>query len=133
MKICDFLTLNSREQWPLIQQIGVTNAVAKLAPEITRTLPPWDRDAFAAHQQTYRDHGFEIVALEGDQFDMTRIKEGLPGRDEDLERYRQMLTHMGELGIPLLCYNFMVRTGWYRNSHNLTERGGALVGKKTDL
>lgn len=38
---------------------------------------------------------------------MSRIKLGLPGRDEDLDRYGRMLENMGQLGIRLLCYNFM--------------------------
>jgi mannonate dehydratase len=127
MQICDFITLDSIENWPLLRQIGITKAVAKLAPDLTGTKPPWDLDAFARHQKTYRKNGFELIALEGDQFDMSRIKEGLPGRDEDIEKYCRMLHNMGELGIPLLCYNFMVRTGWYRNRHDIEERGGALV------
>jgi mannonate dehydratase len=127
MQICDFLTVREISRWPLIRQIGVTHAVAKLAPELTGRGRIDHLDTFAALQEIYRENGFEIVALEGDQFDMSRIKEGLPGRDEDLESYARMVSHMGELGIPLLCYNFMVRTGWYRNRHDLHERGGALV------
>jgi mannonate dehydratase len=67
-----------------------------------------------------------LIGLEGDQMDMMRIKLGLPGRDDDIEKYKQMLVNMGKLGINLLCYNFMA-TGWFRTSKSVMERGGALV------
>ncbi len=41
---------------------------------------------------------------------MNRIKLGLNGRDEDIGHFCQMLRNMGELGITLLCYNFMPKS-----------------------
>ena len=57
---------------------------------------------------------------------MTRIKLGLPGREEDIEHYCLMLENMGRLSIGTLCYNFM-QTGWFRTTSSVRERGGALV------
>src|SRR5680860_1445728 len=57
---------------------------------------------------------------------MRRIKLGLDGRDNDIEKYCQMLENMGKFNINLLCYNFMV-TGWYRTHTDQQERGDALV------
>ena len=34
---------------------------------------------------------------------------------------------MGELEIPILCYNFMAGTDWVRTQLDVTERGGAKV------
>jgi mannonate dehydratase len=59
---------------------------------------------------------------------MNRIKYGKPGRDEDLEKYGQMIRNCGELGIPMICYNFMP-TGWYRTSVTVQERGCALTSE----
>jgi len=58
---------------------------------------------------------------------MTRIKLGLPGRDEDIVLYARMLRNMGAQGIGLLCLNFMVGIGWYRTATALPARGGATV------
>lgn len=69
------------------------------------------------------------MGLEGDEFDMQRIKLGLPGRDDDLANYCRMLGHMGELGIPLLCYNFMVSIGWCRTNVAVPARGGAVTNR----
>jgi mannonate dehydratase len=113
-------------KWDLCRQMGVKYAIAKLAPELTGKLPPWDFDTLKASKQIFADNGFDLIGLEGDQMDMMRIKLGLPGRDEDVALYKKMLENMGKLGINLLCYNFMA-TGWFRTSKDIQERGGALV------
>ncbi len=45
-------------------------------------------------------------------------------REEALAHYRELLESMGRLGIHLLCYNFMVGTGWARTGVR-EGRGGA--------
>lgn len=109
----------------LAAQAGVRFAVTKLAPELSGR-KAWERDDMAAIIAEFAGEGFTVAAFEGDPFDMSRIKLGLPGRDEDLARYCRMLANMGELGIPLLCYNFMAGVGWYRSRTEVVERGGAL-------
>lgn len=127
MRLSLFLPPKPSTKWQLAQQIGVKRAVVKLAPELTGQLPPWDIDSLAASVKQLQEAGFQVAALEGDQFDMSRIKRGLPGRDQDLEKYQAMLRNMGELGIPLLCYNFMAHVGWFRTEPALSDRGGATV------
>jgi len=112
--------------WVSIQQIGIKYAIAKLAPEFTGKNPPWDFDSLKFSKDQFKAYGFDLIGLEGDQMDMTKIKLGLPGRDKDIEKYKQMLSNMGKLNISLLCYNFMA-TGWVRTNKMISERGGALV------
>jgi mannonate dehydratase len=114
------------EKWVLARQMGIENAIAKLAPDLTGKPPIWDINSLSYSKEVFTNNGLELIGLEGDQFDMTRIKLGLPGRDEDIQHYCQMLTNMGKLGVKLLCYNFMA-TGWYRTRKDLPERAGALV------
>jgi mannonate dehydratase len=114
-------------RWTVARQLGVRHAIAKLAPELTGGPPPCDEATLRGHMARYAEGGFRIVGLEGDQFDMSRIKQGLPGREEDLDRYRAMLRAMGAAGIPLLCLNFMVGIGWYRTQPRIADRGGAFV------
>ena len=114
------------EKWILAKQMGIGFAIAKLAPELTGELPPWDLATLQQTKETFQNNGFELIGFEGDQFDMTRIKLGLDGRDEDIEKYILMLENMGQLGINLLCYNFMA-TGWFRTNNSIPERAGALV------
>jgi mannonate dehydratase len=56
-----------------------------------------------------------------------RIKLGLPGRDEDLDKFCQSIRNMGAAGIPILCYNFMAVFNWLRTSTTTRSRGGARV------
>jgi mannonate dehydratase len=123
--LAEFLPTKPHRLWALSRQIGVTHAIVKCAPDLTGKPPPYDRDALASIVREFSDAGLTVTGLEGDQFDMSRIKLGLPERDEDIERYQQMLRNMAELGIGLLCYNFMVGVGWFRSGATPV-RGGAL-------
>ena len=123
-----FLFFGNRpdEKWALVRQMGITDVIVKLAPDLTN-LPAIDNlDSFRQSQEIYAEQGFRVIGLEGDPFDMLPIKLGLADREETLDRYCRMLENMGTLGVKLLCYNFMA-TGWYRTHKVLTERGGALV------
>ena len=77
--------------------------------------------------------GLTVVGLEGDPFDMTPIKnfgengggvDEIAARDVALDHYRELLASLSRLGIHLLCYNFMVGTGWARTGVR-EGRGGA--------
>jgi len=114
-------------KWSLAKQIGVDYAITKAAPELTGKLPPYDFQTLKSISDNFRGKGFKLYGLEGDQFDMSPIKLGLPNRDELIEKYIQMLHNMGRLEIPLLCYNFMASIGWFRTRVDIAERGGAQV------
>jgi mannonate dehydratase len=116
-------------KWTLARQIGVNYAITKAMPELSGRPAPYDFDSLKAIKTDFKNAGFELYGLEGDQFDMSPIKMGLPGRDELIEKYCQMIRNMGKLGIPLLCYNFMAVTGWYRTQTDVQERGGALTSE----
>src|SRR5678815_960223 len=44
------------------------------------------------------------------------IKLGRPTRDRLIDQYAESIRHMGELGIPVLCYNFMPIFDWTRTN-----------------
>jgi len=129
MIVAEYLPPRSHVLWELARQMGVRCAIVNAKPERTGLNPPWDIDALRRVQREFGRAGLKIHGLEGDQFDMGRIKLGLDGRDEDIERCCRMLRNMGELGIPLLCYNFMAQIGWFRSSVGVAGRGGALVSQ----
>ncbi len=127
MKLGLMLPVKPNLQWTLASQLGVEYAITKAAPELSGLADPSDYQALKTVRDRFQDAGFKLYALEGDEFDMSRIKLGLPGRDEDIEKYQRMLTNMGRLGLKLLCYNFMAGVGWFRSKNDLLERGGALT------
>jgi len=114
------------EKWQLCKQMGIDDAIAKLAPELTGMPSIDDYESLATSKKVYEANGFNLIGLEGDQIDMTRIKLNLEGKEADIEKYCSMLENMGRLGVKLLCYNFMY-PGWYRTHKLLPERGGATV------
>ncbi|WFB37929.1 mannonate dehydratase [Kiritimatiellota bacterium B12222] len=127
MKLSEFLPSTPDLLWDLSLQLGVRHAICKCAPELTGLPAPWEKSTLRTIRDRFHAAGFKLYGLEGDQFDMTRIKLGLEGRDEDIEKYQQMLRNMGEMEIPLICYNFMAGIGWHRNQTDAPGRGGAKV------
>ena len=127
MILADFLPAIPDRSWQLARQIGITHAICKCAPELTGLPAPDNLEALRTIRDRFVSAGFKLIGLEGDEFDMQRIKLGLPGRDEDIARYQQMLRNMGELGIGLLCYNFMATLGWCRTDAAVPARGGAIT------
>ncbi len=126
MKLSLMLPAKPDIKWQLAKQIGVKYAMTKLHPDLTGALPPYDLDTLAAFKARFNKAGFFLAGLESDEFDMSRIKYGKDGRDQDIEKYCLMIRNCGELGIPMICYNFMP-TGWYRTSTDIKERGGAFT------
>jgi mannonate dehydratase len=129
MILADFLPPQPDPTWDYARQVGVTHAIARLHPRDTGLNPPWDIDALRTVQQRFASAGLKLIGLEGDEFDMRRIKLGLDGRDKDLALYRRMLANLGELGIGLLCYNFMATIGWCRTDTHVPARGGAITSR----
>lgn len=127
MKMGIFLPPLPDRKWDLARQAGIKYAITKAAPELTGLKPVSDFETLRSIRDSFEKNGFQLQALEGDQMDMSRIKLGLPGRDEDIELYCKMLQNMGRLEIPILCYNFMAGIGWYRSRLAIPTRGGALT------
>ena len=127
MRLCLMLPAKPTLQWEIASQLGVEEVITKAAPELSGLGEPSDFASLEAVVKRFRERGLRVVGLEGDEMDMSRIKLGLPGRDDDLERYCRMLDNMGRLGIEMICYNFMAGVGWYRSRNDLPERGGALT------
>lgn len=127
MKLAMMLPVLPDSRWKHAVQLGVNYAITKAAPELSGRKDPSDLDSLYHIKKNFKQEGLTLYGLEGDEFDMNRIKLGLPGWEEDIARYQKMLQNMGELGINLLCYNFMAGIGWYRTDSNLKERGNALT------
>lgn len=125
LKLALILNPNQQDRWTLALQIGVKHAIVG-GLGLNRLDPKDYVTAMKKAVEDYTQAGLTISGLEGDLINMKRIKEGLPGRDEDIEKYRLVLKAMGEAGIPMVCYNFMAVIGWYRTMFDVKERGGAL-------
>ena len=153
MKLVEFVPPVPHPLWKLCPQMGITDVIVKVNPDLTGLPDPWRYETLSSIVGRLASAGLRVVGLEGDPFDMSPIKEygergmgngeqgmddnrqtvqpsnrqtafGTKEREEALAHYRELLESMGRLGIKLLCYNFMVGTGWARTGVR-DGRGGA--------
>ena len=130
MKLVEFVPPTPHPLWKLCPQMGITDVIVKVNPDLTGLPDPWRYETLAGIVGRLQDAGLKVAGLEGDPFDMTPIRNfgeqgtGSGEREEALAHYRELLESMGRLGIKLLCYNFMVGTGWSRTGVR-EGRGGA--------
>ena len=166
MKLVEFVPPVKHPLWKLCLQMGITEVIIKVNPDLTGLPDPWKYETLKKIVDGLAAEGLTVVGLEGDPFDMSPIKEygavvGVESsssrendgntilqykiptptqasaslrlcvknqnsdlREEALAHYRELLESMSRLGIKLLCYNFMVGTGWARTGVR-EGRGGA--------
>lgn len=125
MKLAWYLPTLPSVKWKIATQLGVEYAVAALPAE-RYYMKPWDFKALLYAKESLNDAGLKLEVIEPAP-PHYKIKLGLPGRDEEIEILKQVLRNMAALDIPVLCYNFMPQSGWYRTSFAKKGRGGALV------
>ena len=130
MNLVEFVPPTPHPLWELCPQMGITDVIVKVNPDLTGLPDPWLYETLSRIVYRLKDAGLNVVGLEGDPFDMTPIKEfgergtGNGEREGALKHYRELLESMEKLGIKLLCYNFMVGKGWSRTGVR-EGRGGA--------
>ena len=145
MTLVEFVPPTPHPLWKLCPQMGITDVIVKVNPDLTGLADPWKYETLSSIVSRLKSAGLNVVGLEGDPFDMTPIKEygvtedfshkehkenkedfahSAALRETTLAHYRELLESMGRLGIKLLCYNFMVGKGWSRTGVRLG-RGGA--------
>jgi mannonate dehydratase len=129
MILSEYLPPRPHILWQLARQMGVRHAIVNASPKWTGLKPPWDIDTLQGILCDFSAAGLAVAGLEGDQFDMSAIKLGRPERDREIENFCRLLTNMAELGIGLLCYNFMAQIGWCRTNSDVPARGGARVSR----
>ena len=131
MTLVEFVPPTPHPLWELCPQMGITDVIVKVNPDLTGLADPWRYETLSSIVSRLKSAGLDVVGLEGDPFDMSPIKEysSAPSaslRETTLAHYRELLESMGRLGIKLLCYNFMVGKGWSRTGVR-EGRGGALA------
>lgn len=125
MKLAEYLRATPGIQWEYARQMGVRYAVGRMLDGHMKETA----ESFAllkAMKERYASAGLELKVIEPAPWNQ-KIKQGLPGRDEEIERMCALITHMGQLGIEVLCYNFATYFNWSRTSSTMPDRGGALV------
>lgn len=117
MQLATVLTPPSEENLKLAAQCGVT--------EIVSRYPDADLNQLAEEQQRFAAAGLQLSVVEG-YLPIENLKIGTDDGTE-LAALQTLIRYMGQLQIPILCYNFMAGTDWVRTQLDAPERGGARV------
>ncbi|MFD6419900.1 mannonate dehydratase [Streptomyces sp. NPDC060194] len=125
MQIAEYVRPGQDHLMRLLRQCGVDTAVLRL-PEAADGSMPVEPDAVAAALRPVQEAGLRVGVIEPVP-PMEKVKQGLPGRDEEIARVHTLLHTMAALEVPLLCYNFMAAFGWGRTRWAVEGRGGSLV------
>jgi mannonate dehydratase len=113
----DTVTLTNIRQIP-----GVTGIVSALYD--VPVGDAWPREKLERLAGGVADAGLELAVIESIPVHED-IKLGRPTRDRLVDQYCESVRHMGELGVPVLCYNFMPIFDWTRTNLAMTMPDGS--------
>jgi len=114
------------ERWQLAKQMGVTDAVIHPL-EIGDDKTTWTYDELRRLQNWLDDADLNFSVLEGSVPLTDRVRLGLDGRDEDIDEFKDFLRACGDLGISVVCYDWMAGVRWARTEAHIESRGGSYV------
>ncbi|MFP8952458.1 mannonate dehydratase [Natrialbaceae archaeon A-arb3/5] len=119
------------DRWQLAKQVGVDHAVYH-SLELGDDSRPSSYDDLLLLTNRYRDHGLEPAVFEGSVplTDKTRL--ALDGRDEEIDEFCTLVRNLGELGVEVVCYDWMAGLRWARTSVTTPARGGSLTTSYDD-
>ena len=117
MQLASVLTPVSDYNLTLAAQTGVESIVVRY--------PGPDLSALDDLQRRVASFGMTVGVVEG----FLPIDDIKLGRDDgrELALVQDLVRRMGDLGISLLCYNFMAGTDWIRTAVDAPERGGSMT------
>ena len=117
MRLATVLTPMSDENLTLAAQCGVTDVVGRY--------PGPSLDELVRMKEQVESYGMRLATVEG----YLPIENLKLGRDDgtELAAMKTLLRNMRQIGVPILCYNFMAGTDWVRTRLDSPERGGAKV------
>ncbi len=114
------------ERWQLAKQTGVTDAVIHPL-EIGDGRTDWRHADLLGLRNWLEDAGLRFSVLEGSVPITDRVRLGLDGRDEDIERFKRFLRDCGDVGVPVVAYDWMAGVRWARTAAHVESRGGSYV------
>ncbi|MBL8231768.1 MAG: mannonate dehydratase [Bryobacterales bacterium] len=123
-----FATMNSYRvdhKARISKQIGVNYAICGAG--LGRVAKSEYEATLAKMKADFASIGIEVAGVESHPVPAEKIKLGEPGRDEEIENYIAAIKALGNVGIKVLCYNFMAGLGWYRTQVDRKGRGNSLL------
>lgn len=113
----------------LASQVGIRHAIVDVQPALRDVPVGRYADVLRKIKGDFQSAGMTLAGVESHPVPAEKVKLGLPGRDEEIEHYIAAIRALAEIGVPMVCYNWMAGLGWYRTNVNVLGRGGALVSE----
>ena len=96
MTLVEFVPPTPHPLWKLCPQMGITDVIVKVNPDLTGLPDPWRYETLASIVARLKSAGLNVVGLEGDPFDMTPIKEfGINDLGNNIHNYENNLVAVG--------------------------------------
>jgi len=114
------------DRWQLATQMGVEKTVIHPL-EIGDGRTEWTYDDLAGLSNWLETAGLEFSVLEGSVPISDRVRLGREGRDADIETFKRFLRDCGEVGVPVVAYDWMAGVRWARTAAHVRSRGGSYV------
>lgn len=86
----------------------------------------WPKEKINALAGQVRDAGLKMEVIESVNIH-DDIKIGLPSRDRLITNYQQTIRHLAEVGVKVICYNFMPVFDWMKTDMNYVLPDGSLT------
>lgn len=114
-------------EWQLARQVGAEGAVVGLLDQyhIDPSIVTYAGLKTLISQLKERD--LDLIVVEGDPVPLEQTRLGLPGREKELDQYTDVIKALGDLGVGIMCPNFMAGVNWLRTDVAVPIRGGALT------
>jgi mannonate dehydratase len=129
IQLSELFALDEDHKIRLASQIGISHAIVGVLPALNRV----SRDRYVETLQKiktdFTNAGMVFAGVESHPVPAEKIKLGLSGRDEEIENYMAAISALGQIGVPMVCYNWMAGHGWYRTKTDVPSRGGALISE----
>jgi len=129
MQLSELFALDEAPKIRLASQIGISRAIVITRPVLQEIPRTHYLEKLRDIKALFRSAGLAFVGVESHPVPAEKIKLGLPGRDEEIENYISVIKALAEVGVPLVCYNWMAGLGWYRTRVDVPVRGGALTSE----
>ncbi|MGJ5816708.1 mannonate dehydratase [Paludibaculum fermentans] len=129
IQFSEILNPGEASRMRLAKQIGINHAIVNVNSTLAKVPRTEYVQALTKIREEFTAAGLKIAGVESHPVPAEKIKLGLPGRDEEIENYQAAIAALAQVGVPMICYNFMAGLGWYRTRVDLKERGGALTSE----
>jgi len=86
----------------------------------------WPKEKINALARQVRDAGLKMEVIESVNIH-DDIKIGLPSRDRLIANYQQTIRNLAEVGVKVICYNFMPVFDWMKTEMNYMLPDGSLT------